>query len=107
MIERLTGESLSTRPVTTLDHALSWLDLVLAVVAFTGAAGLVLVVAVPGLRAWDPVGFGIIGAMLLLPYGLVALAAWHAMRRRERGRWILQGLTLLPVPLGGALLLLR
>jgi len=55
----------------------------------------------------EPLGFGLLASLVLLPYGLLALGAWQSMRAGDRGRFVLQTLTLLPIALVAVLLLRR
>src|SRR5215217_1207165 len=91
----------SHHPRTFAPRMLSVIDFALGFAASMVVVALVMAVAVPSMRKYDPVGFGIIGALLLFPYALLALATGNAMRREDRGRWLLQALTLIPIIIGG------
>jgi len=99
------GDACMPHPFTA--HVLGAIDFALGIAAVLAAAGLIAVIAIPAMHRWDRVGFSVVDATLLLPYGLLAMAAGHAMRSDDRGRWLLQTLTLLPIVVCVALLLRR
>jgi len=101
MVENLEGRHRRRSGPALASRVLAWLDLILGVSALGAALGFLV-------RLFrDPLGFGLLFALALLPYGVIALAAWQTMRSRDRGRVVLQTLTLLPFVLIGVLLLRR
>jgi hypothetical protein len=89
MIEALSHDRSHRKPHTLL----SWADVLLGMVSLLMGIGLLTPIVLPAARAWDPLGFGLLGAMVLLPFGFLAIATGQAMRSGDRGCWILQALT--------------
>jgi hypothetical protein len=75
------------RGLVSIDFVLGALAL-LAVMLFFGA------MILPATRPQDVDGFGIVAGIALVPFALVAFAAGQSMRARDRGRWLLQMVTI-------------
>jgi hypothetical protein len=95
MTESTEGSGAPSPRFATARLILSWLDLLLGIAALCAAIGFL--ARLPR----DAFGFGLLFSLVLFPYALLALAAWRSMRAGDRGRWILQTLTLLPLVLLG------
>jgi hypothetical protein len=60
----------------------------------------------PATRLQDVDGFGIVAGIALVPFALLAFATGQSMRARDRGRWVLQTLTIALVFVAAVLVVL-
>jgi hypothetical protein len=88
-------DSISRWPL--LEARLAQFDFALGGLALVGIGLVVTLTVLPATRAGDIDGYRIVLGIVLIPIALLAFAAGHSMRTRDRGRWVLQTMTLVAV----------
>jgi hypothetical protein len=85
-----------TRPLSAAARAVAAVDLVLGIGLVAISVILVVASLLPAPPGHDNAIIGLLGGLAILPFGLAALAASHALRHHWSARWILQLLAAVP-----------
>jgi hypothetical protein len=87
----------ANRPLSTTESFFAVIDFGLGGILVGLSLLLIATSFLPLPTGHDNAIIGLLGGIATLPFGLAALAAGQAIRRRSRGRWVLQALAAVPV----------
>ena len=92
----MTDRSHYSHSLTLLERALAGVDLVLGIGVLALAALWIMPALLPDPPDGDKAVIGLIAGAAMLPVGLAALAASHALRNQWKRRWLLQTVAAAP-----------